>query len=350
MSQAHRDLIVVGASAGGVEALRALVAGLPADLPAAVAVVLHMPLGGASALAAILRRSGALPAVFAQSGMPLTRGQVHVAPPDHHLLVVENRFALSHGPTENGHRPAVDALFRSAAIALGPRVTGVVLSGVLDDGVAGVVAIRARGGRVAVQDPADALHPGMPENALRHVRPELVLPAADLGPALAKLAREHVELSSATPASPQMEQEEQEERIVRDWRVTMGTGTHMIGETSEYTCPDCSGVLNEIAPGTLRFRCQIGHAWSVEALAQAQGDAFEKALWTALRTLEEKVRLSERMAEAARARGDGRQAGRYQSRLDESLRAVDVLRDFLLSGGEPVPAEESGATSGDPTS
>ncbi|MFC6092634.1 chemotaxis protein CheB [Saccharothrix lopnurensis] len=343
MSQAHRDLIVVGASAGGVEALRALVAGLPADLPAAVAVVLHMPLGGASALPAILHRSGALPAVFARSGMPLTHGRIHVAPPDHHLLVVEDRFALSHGPTENGHRPAVDALFRSAAIALGPRVTGVILSGVLDDGAAGVVAIRARSGRVAVQDPADALHPGMPENALRHVRPDHVLPAADLGPALAKLVREQVAPSSAPPASPQVEQEN---RIVRDWRVTMGAGT--IGEASEYTCPDCSGVLNEVEPGTLRFRCQVGHAWSVEALAQAQGDAFEKALWTALRTLEEKVRLSERMVESARTRGDGRQVNRYQGRLDESVRAVDVLRDFLLSTGEPVPVEETGATSGDP--
>ncbi|GAA1305727.1 chemotaxis protein CheB [Saccharothrix xinjiangensis] len=341
MAEAHRDLIVVGASAGGVEALRTLVAGLPAELPATVAVVLHMPAGGASALPAILDRSGPLPAVFARSGMPLTPGQVCVAPPDHHLLVVEDRFALSHGPTENGHRPAVDALFRSAAIAGGPRVTCVVLSGVLDDGVAGAVAVRARGGLVVVQSPADALHPGMPENVLRHVRADRVLPAAELGAALAELARERVAPSSAPPTPPQVEQED---RIVRDWRGIVGD-THMIGEASGYTCPDCNGVLNEVHPGTLRFRCQIGHAWSVEALAQAQGDAFEKALWTALRTLEEKVRLSERMLENARARGDGRQAARYQGRLEESVRAVDVLRGFLLARGEPVP--EEGVASGD---
>lgn len=344
MPEAHRDLIVVGASAGGVEALRALVAGLPADLPAAVAVVLHMPPGGASALPAILDRSGPLPAVFARTGMPLTPGRICVAPPDHHLLVVEDRFALSHGPTENGHRPAVDALFRSAAIARGPRVTCAVLSGALDDGVAGAVAVRARGGRVVVQSPEDALHSGMPENVLRHVRVDRVLPAAELGAVLAELAREPVAPSTAPPAPPQVEQED---RIVRGWRERVG-GTSMIGEASGYTCPDCNGVLNELQPGTLRFRCQIGHAWSVEALAQAQGDAFEKALWTALRTLEEKVRLSERMLEAARARGDGRQVEKYEGRLDESARAVDVLRGFLLGQGEQEPADE-GATSGDRT-
>lgn len=344
MSTAHRDLIVVGASAGGVEALCSLVAGLPADLPAAVAVVLHMPAGGTSALPVILGRSGPLPAVFAGSGMRAARGRIHVAPPDHHLLVVEDGFALSHGPTENGHRPAVDALFRSAAVARGPRVTGVILSGVLDDGVAGLAAIRARGGAVVVQDPADALYSGMPDNALRHVGADHVLPAGELGPVLAELAREPLASTAAPPASPEVEQENE---IVRHWRGTVHFGTKAIGQTSEYTCPDCHGVLNELGPGTLRFRCQVGHAWSAEALAEAQGDAFDQALWAALRSLEEKVKLSERMMETARARGDGKRAGQYRDRVEEAARAREVLRGFLLGRHRSAPPEGADAPTTD---
>jgi two-component system chemotaxis response regulator CheB len=290
-----------------------------------------MPSGGSSALPTILHRAGPLPAVFARSGMPLDHGRVYVARPDHHLLVAEDRFVLSHGPTENGHRPAVDALFRSAAVARGARVIGVVLSGVLDDGVAGAVAIRGRRGLVVVQDPEDALHPGMPENTLRYVRTRHVLPAADMGPLLAELVREPVGLTSVPPPSPEVEQEN---RIVHRWEG--GVNTHMIGETSEYTCPDCHGVLNEVEADALRFRCQIGHAWSAEALAQAQGDSFEKALWTALRTLEEKVSLSQRMLESA----DGRQADRYRGRLEESAAAAEQLRGFLLSLGEHDAPDE----------
>ncbi|GAA4410854.1 hypothetical protein GCM10023148_02560 [Actinokineospora soli] len=204
----RRDLIVVGASAGGVEALRDLVAGLPPELPAAVAVVLHLPAGGSSALAQILSRAGPLPAVSAGSGMPLVEGRVHVAPPDRHLLVVGDHLVLSEGPTENGHRPAVDALFRSAATAAGARTVGVLLSGVLNDGVAGLVAIRARGGAVVVQHPEDALYPGMPENALRHVDADLVLPARDIGPALGLLA------SGSVDQAPERRRDETFERAV----------------------------------------------------------------------------------------------------------------------------------------
>ncbi|MFI9011047.1 chemotaxis protein CheB [Actinosynnema sp. NPDC053489] len=332
MPSVHRDVIVVGASAGGVEALRELVAGLPEDLPAAVAVVLHLPAGGTSALARILDRAGPLRAVTARSGMPLERGRVHVAPPDHHLLVVEDRCLLTHGPTENGHRPAVDALFRSAAVAAGPRVTGVVLSGVLDDGVAGVVAIRRRGGAVVVQDPDDALYRAMPENALRHVSAARVLPASRLGPELAALAREAVPVPDAPPPVPT--ELTRENDIVRDWRASMDVGGQSIGNPTEFSCPDCRGVLNEVEPGSLRYRCQVGHAWSAEALAQAQGDGFELALWTALRSLEEKIRLSERLREAARGQGDGRRATRYDYIVEESSNAAEVLRAFLVSAVE----------------
>jgi two-component system chemotaxis response regulator CheB len=177
MTRYTRDLVVVGASAGGVEALREFAAGLPGDLAASVLVVLHLPAGGTSALPAILSRSGPLPARSARTGMPMEHGVIYVAPPNHHLIVLDGQVALSHGPTENGRRPAINALFRSAAVTAGPRVTGVLLSGVLDDGVAGLVSIASRGGRTIAQDPAEALYPGMPRHAMQSLAVDHVLPA-----------------------------------------------------------------------------------------------------------------------------------------------------------------------------
>jgi two-component system chemotaxis response regulator CheB len=263
MSRQHRDLIVVGASAGGVEALRSLVAGIAPDLPAAIAVVLHLPADGTSALPQILSRFGPLPAVAAADEMPIRPGRIHVAPPDHHLLVVEDQFMLSRSPTENGHRPSINALFRSAAITFGPRVTGVLLSGVLDDGVAGLVAIHLQGGRTVVQDPADALHPGMPKNALRHLVPDHVLATAAMGATLDRLTRQDVD------------------------------------------------------PGPFPLA--------------GRGEDFERALWNALRSLDEKADLAARMCDEARRRGNERLADRYARTTAEATEAADVLRERLTA-------------------
>lgn len=186
------DVVVVGASAGGVEALRAFVGGLPEDFAAAVLVVLHQRAGGTSALTRILARAGPLPALTARHGMVLQPGQLHVAPPDHHLLVVDEHLHLSRGPTEKGHRPSVNALFRSAAQALGRRVVGIVLSGVLDDGAAGMVTIVSQGGMTVVQDPEEAIYPGMPCSVLRLLQPDFVLPAAQMGKVVAERLGEQV--------------------------------------------------------------------------------------------------------------------------------------------------------------
>jgi two-component system chemotaxis response regulator CheB len=242
-----RDVIVVGASAGGVEALRSFAGGLPEDLPAAVLVVLHLPAGGTSALAAILNRSGPLPAATARHGHWLEAGLIQVAVPDHHLLVMDGRVALSHGPTENGHRPAINALFRSAAVAKGPAVTGVQLSGTLDDGVAGLVAIASRGGRVFVQNPKDALYPAMPEQALRRVQADHVLDAAQMGEMLAMIVREPVDLDAAPPPSELI--------ILENDIATNGDrgnpaerDPEVLGTLSGFVCPDCQGTLVEMDP------------------------------------------------------------------------------------------------------
>ena len=187
---ADHDIVVVGASAGGVEALTNLVAALPADLPASLFVVLHVPATGTSTLPDILSRSGPLPASHAKDGEPIEQGRVYVAPPDHHLLLRDDHVHLARGPRENGHRPAVDPLFRSAAWEHSTRVVGVVLSGALDDGTAGLLAIKARGGVAVVQQPEDALYAGMPNNAIEHVEVDHVLPAAAIAGMLARLAAE----------------------------------------------------------------------------------------------------------------------------------------------------------------
>jgi two-component system chemotaxis response regulator CheB len=315
-----RDLVVVGASAGGVEALRTMAAGLPPDLPASVLVTLHMPMGGTSALAAILDRAGPLPATAAGDGEALEHGRVYVARPDHHMLVVDGAVVLSHGPTENGHRPAINALFRSAAIARGAAVTGVLLSGLLDDGVAGLLAIGARGGRVVVQSPEDALYPSMPQHALQALTPDHVVAAADLGAVLAKIAAEPMDADPDQPA----ELLRWENQLASTAAGAEPAGAR-VGVPSGYTCPDCSGVLSDIDSG-VRYRCRVGHAWTAEALLAAQGSALERALWTALRTLEEKVELSRKLAALARARGSRQTSERYERQALETSEAAAVLR------------------------
>jgi two-component system chemotaxis response regulator CheB len=320
-----RDVVVVGASAGGVESLRGLLAGLPTDLPATVLVVLHMPSGGTSALPAILRRAGKLPVQPAAHGQPLRPGHVYTAIPDHHLLVVDDVMALSRGPTENGHRPAVDALFRSAARAVGPRAVGVVLSGTLDDGAAGLMSIVARGGAAVVQDPEDAIYPGMPESALREVPTARVAPATGLADVITELVGEPVETGpAATMSRTDLIEADIAENGLLEGGVTMTT----VGDPSGFTCPDCDGSLIAI-PDALRYRCRVGHAWTLEALAEQKDAELERALWTALRTLDEKVSLGRQMEQRAVERGNGLVARRYAASVAEATHAADILREFI---------------------
>jgi two-component system, chemotaxis family, protein-glutamate methylesterase/glutaminase len=308
------DIIVIGASAGGVQALAEVVEGLPEDLPAAVFTTIHLG-AGRSALPEILTRSGRLPAGHPVHGEPIRRGRIYVAPPDRHLQVGSGHLLVARGPRENGTRPAIDVLFRSAAQTYGPRVVGVVLTGNLDDGTAGLLEVKARGGITVVQDPAEADYPGMPQNALQSVPVDYVAPLAEIGALLARLAREPA-AESAHPVAGTGE--------------LLGESGEDFGKPSGFTCPDCGGGLWEWQEGELtRYRCRTGHAFSPESLAAEQEGALDTALWVALRALEENADLSRRMANRMRDRGLATAVERYLARVDEAERHAEVLRALL---------------------
>jgi two-component system, chemotaxis family, protein-glutamate methylesterase/glutaminase len=322
---AKRNFVVVGASAGGVEALRTLVHGLPSDFPAAVLVVLHLPAESPSALPLILRRAGSLPVSQAQNDSPLRNGHILVAPPDRHVIVFDNRVTLTRGPRENGHRPAVDVMFRSAARAKGAQAIGVVLSGALDDGAAGMVAITLRGGLGVVQDPADALHPAMPQNAIEAAHPEHVLPVEKIPALLCDLVQQEVHGPGAEP-SELMEME----TAMADLDPSALNDPDRPGEPAGLGCPDCNGSLFQIHEGgLLRFRCRVGHAWSPQSLLAEQAVSLEGALWMALRSLEEKAALSRDMSARATARGHDRTANRFADDGQEAINAANLVRDLI---------------------
>jgi two-component system chemotaxis response regulator CheB len=332
------DVVVIGASAGGVEALRALVGSLPPDLPAPVVVVLHIARNAPSALPKILDRSGPLPAVPVEQGIQLRAGTIYVAPADRHVLVADGHLHLSPGPTENGHRPAIDPLFRSAAAEFGPRAVGVVLSGTRDDGTGGLVAISERGGAAFVQDPGDALYPGMPTSALEHVPAAGRYPADKLGVVLGELLRDGSR--SARPA-PAADATLLVENRIAAMSAEPDAASRLAGAVpSGLSCPSCDGVLFEV-PGepAPRFRCRIGHAWSPRSLTVEQNTEAEDALWVALRAIEEKTALLRRLAERADEHGQHRSARYHRQRVAESERSAERVRELIRAEAE-LPAEQ----------
>lgn len=340
------DVIVLGSSAGGIDALTRLCGGLPHDLPASVLVVQHIAPTARSLLPAILSRSGPLPAVHASEGDALAPGRIYVAQPDHHLLVnrEDHRLMLRRGPQENRTRPAIDPLFRSAAVAFGPRVVGVVLSGLLDDGTAGLVAVKACGGISVVQDPADAAWPDMPRNALRGDSPDHCVPIQEMPTLLDRLAR-----SPAGPARPVPPRVAAEARIAEREIADMGEDSGKLGRPSRISCPQCGGVLNEIEDGkTTRFRCQIGHAYGPESLAATQADALEEALAAAVRTHHERQLLFRRMEETARGRGLLHAAQRWARAAEEAENSAKLISTAAEVLRRPaVPVDEDPEVSGE---
>jgi len=311
------DVVVVGASAGGVEALRALVGGLPADFAAPVVVVLHVPASGPSVLPAILSRAGPLPAVHAADGVALEAGRIYVAPPNCHVLVSDGSLTLSRGPKENGHRPAIDPLFRSAVASFGERTAGVVLSGTLDDGTAGLFAIKSEGGATLVQDPEEALYNSMPSSAIRYVEPDYVLPTRGLADTLVRLA-------AGSNGGRGKEQP------VDDFAPAPEAEQAQPGDLAPFSCPDCGGALWAREHRDLEtFRCRVGHAYSANSLVARHAETVERTLWTAYRALEERAALSQRVARRLAEHGRRDSADQFERQALETTRQAEGLKRLL---------------------
>ncbi|HET7694821.1 MAG TPA: chemotaxis protein CheB [Vicinamibacterales bacterium] len=328
------DIIVMGASAGGVEALSRVVSELPRDIRASILIVLHVS-RGKSLLPEILSRVGRLRALHPDDGQPLEYGRIYVAPPDRHLIVEPGRVRVVHTAAENGVRPSVDPLFRSAARSYGSRVIAALLTGSLDDGTAGIVAVKAAGGITVVQDPEEAFAPGMPRSAIASGAVDHVLPIRDIPVLLAALVDEQAPPRRADLEHPhlrQMEPDLGERTLAID-------GADRPGRPSVFTCPECHGTLWEAdEAGLLRFRCRVGHVYSPETMLAAQTDEVDRALWTALRTLEERAALAHRLAERARARRHPLVDRAFTDRANESMREADLVRRLLF---ERSPATET---------
>jgi two-component system, chemotaxis family, protein-glutamate methylesterase/glutaminase len=334
---AVESVVVMGASAGGVEAIRAVVAGLPANFACPVLVVLHVGPRSPRLLADILTHAGALHARYACDGEPLLPGVVLVGPPDVHLLVEQGRVRLIRGPKENRSRPAIDPLFRSAAWAYGPRVIGVLLSGWLNDGSAGLWAVKSCGGITIVQDPADARFPDMPTNALESMPIDHRLPARDIGPLLAELdcagaESERRNKAQATSSATVPTTVRLETRMAQ-METNEIDAMQQIGKLSPFTCPSCSGALWEVSDTpVLRFRCHTGHAYTADILGAEQAEATEDALYAAVRALEEKGRLARAIAERNRGKRD-ELARMYEETADQSEGSADSIRQILRRTG-----------------
>ena len=324
-------LIVVGASLGGVATLMQLTRALPAELAAPILVVLHIG-EHRSILPQLLGKDSRINVSHGKHDEVLRAGRMYVAPPDHHMLVAGNRLGLSRGPKEHHTRPAIDPLFRSAALAHGPDVIGVVLTGGLDDGTAGLQAIKARGGVAVVQDPDDASASSMPASALRYVDIDHCVPLPIMPMLLTTLA--------AAPPRPAVQSSD--DRPVHEHALTLPEGDPMehleaIGKPSTFVCPDCHGTLWEVLDSRpQRYRCHTGHAFTARTLQDTLSAAGDEALWSGLRALQERQLLLHSMAEHDRAGGDEASAARFDAAARRLKRQAEVLRGLLARSPEPV--------------
>jgi two-component system, chemotaxis family, protein-glutamate methylesterase/glutaminase len=324
-----RDMVVVGASAGGVEALTKLVRALPRGYAGTLFVVLHVAPEGTSLLAPILQRAGPLEACDAEGGELPKPGNIYVAPPDRHLLIDDaGRIALSSGPKENGHRPAVDPLFRSAAAVYGPRAVGVVLSGSRDDGTAGLRAIKAAGGVAVVQDPTEAMAPSMPLSALEHVRVDAVRFVDDIAALLVELA---TVAAAVAPVFGNGVGSAREAADAREPEVMRSASPVMPGNSSGLTCPECSGALWEVKDqGVVQYRCRVGHVYSLESMLAEQARSVEAALWAGVAALEERAQLMRRVADRAKTDGPKKMRDKFIEDAEVAERQAVLLRQTVI--------------------
>jgi two-component system, chemotaxis family, protein-glutamate methylesterase/glutaminase len=324
----HRDIIVIGGSSGSLEALKTIAKGLPANLQAAVFIVNHVSPKHESYLPEILQRNGRLPAAHAAHGEVIRRGRIYVAPPDHHLIVEDGILRLWRGPKENHSRPSLNPLFRSAAKTYGARVIGVILSGNLDDGVAGLIAVKSNGGIAVVQDPEDANYPEMPRNAMRYIDVDYCLPAAQLAPLLAELSEGPTIESGAMPMG---EDADRDSLRVQQEIAEIEAGIKSNGLTM-MACPDCGGPMWEFRHNELKhFQCRVGHKFSPENMLASHAETLERALWVAVRTLEERASLTREMANVARHTSGETVVQKFEREAEEAARNAEIIRQMLLT-------------------
>jgi len=318
---ARRNVIVIGSSQGGLDPLRQLINGLPSDLKASLFIVRHIATTDDNYLTKILHKDSSLPVKSAEHNVPFAEGTIYVAPADTHLLIDAKNMILSRGPRENLCRPAIDPLFRSAAACFGPRVVGIILSGELDDGTSGLIAIKKGGGIAIVQDPETAASPSMPRSALENANIDHCLPADEIGELIGKLVTEEV-----TAHEQKVENQHDELEIVtgtdESIEIMESDGSlHPIG------CPDCGGPLWQLNERShTRYRCHTGHSYTSRSLVHGLQENEEQALYVALRTLEEKVRLLKNLEKQS-------SGAHFLSRREEAERQSDILRKMLHSTG-----------------
>jgi two-component system chemotaxis response regulator CheB len=330
-----RDIIVIGASAGAVPALQRLMAALPPDLPAAILIAVHIWPRAESYMPEILTRAGPLRAQAGVHGAPIVTGRIYVAPSDRHMMVEDGKLFISQGPRENRFRPAINPLFRSAAIAFRQRVIGVILTGMLDDGAAGLWAVKQCGGVAVVQ--SDAQFNEMPKHAIESVDVDHVVPLAEIAPLLVRLTREVPPVpASATP--PEVVRINDQKSKMNGAEIDMDR----IGRRSVYSCPECNGALWEVQEGKeLMFCCHVGHSYTTRGLDEAQNISVEQSLWSAVRSLKESAAMHVRLAERAVEQGLGAVAALYQKTADlrttEALRVQELLR-ARTAPEPPAPA------------
>jgi two-component system, chemotaxis family, protein-glutamate methylesterase/glutaminase len=329
----HRNIIVIGGSSGSIEVLKTIVKGLPVDFPAAIFIVTHISPDHNSYLAEILQRYGPLPATTAAHGETFRPGRIYVTPPDHHLLIEQGYVRLWRGPKENHSRPSINPTFRSAAKAYGPRVIGVILSGFLDDGTSGLIAIKLKQGVAVVQDPADADHSDMPRSALRYIDADYVLPAARIAPLLIELTqRPAPEPTVATGAISMGENGDKDSLKVKQdiAEIEAGEKTNTL---TMIVCPDCGGPMWEFRNNEFKhFQCRVGHKFSPESILANHADTLERALWVAVRTLEERCSLTREMANVARHTSSQSVLEKFESEAEEAGRNAEIIRRMLLNG------------------
>ena len=332
-NQAPSFVIVVGSSAGGLTALIELVSQLKPAMNASVFIVMHLSRKGISDfLTHRLQQYTAIPCEVATDQAPILRGRIYIAPPNHHLLIKADRMVIGYGPEENRWRPSIDVLFRSAAVAFGNHAIGVIITGLLDDGTAGMIAIKKCGGICIVQDPNEAEYPDMPLSVLNHMEADYCISLADMGFTLQKLTQNGVEKKMEIPPD-----------LVNEAKIAekVATGIDVIkdmGEHSVYACPDCGGAMRTISADNItRYRCHIGHSYSENDLVVKQADNLEATLWVALRMMEDRKNLLNKLAKNSRKRGAMTMGLSHEEKEGELQKHIDKLKEILFSTQENNP-------------